>query len=47
MSSVQKLGKSVLFFTITAVHGSLISSREQGEREPTNSRNTSLHATVT
>ena len=37
MSSVQKLGVSVLFFTITTVHGSLKSSREQGKREPANS----------
>ena len=44
MSSVQKLGVPVLFFTITAVHGSLKSSREQGEREPPNLPITSLRA---
>ena len=36
MSSVQKLGVPVLFFIITAVHGSLKSSREYGKREPHN-----------
>ena len=34
MSSVQKLDVPVIFFTITAVHGSLKSSRKQREREP-------------
>ena len=36
MSNVQKLGVPFLYFTITAVHGSLKTSREQGEREPAN-----------
>ena len=30
MSSVQKLGGTVIFFTITAAHGSLKSARERG-----------------
>ena len=46
MSSVQKLGVPVLFFTITAVHGSLKSSREQGKREPPNLPITSLRTIV-
>ena len=47
MSSVQKLGVPIRFFTITAVHGLLKLSREQRQREPANSRNTSLRASVT
>ena len=46
MSSVQKLGVPVLFFTITAVHGSLKSAQEQREREFANSLNTLLGASV-
>ena len=47
MSSVQKLGLPVHFlFTITAVHGSLKLSREQGEREFANSLNKSLRTSV-
>ena len=41
MSSVQKLGVPILFFTVTAVHASLKSPGELGERENANSRNTS------
>ena len=32
MSRVQKLGVTVLFFLITGIHGTLKTSREQGER---------------
>ena len=46
MSSVQKLGVPVFLFTTTAVHYSLKSSREQGEREPPNLPITSLRAIV-
>ena len=46
MSSVQKLGVPVFFLTITAVYGSLRSSRKQGKREPANSPNTSLSTNV-
>ena len=47
MSSAQKLGVPVVFFfTITAVHGSLKSSREQGDREPANSPIPSLRTNV-
>ena len=46
MSSVQKLGVPVFFFYNNMVHGSLKSSREQGEREPPNLPITSLCASV-
>ena len=32
MSSIHKFGAPVIFLTITAVHGSLKKSREQGKR---------------
>ena len=47
MSSVQKLGMPVrFFFTISDVHGSLKSSREQVESELANSPNISLRDNV-
>ena len=43
----KNLAWQLFFFTITAVHGSLKSLKEQGKREPANSPNTSLRASVT
>ena len=46
MSSVHKLDVPAVFFTITAVHGSLKSSEKQKERESANLPITSLHPSV-